>query len=638
MLLRNAAMLKEKKIPIIIFVCIILLLLPVVVFADDAETYTVSFNSMGGTEAGDAQAQPGELISRPEAPVFPGHMLTGWYREEECINEWNFETDTVTSDITLFAQWKDLYTISASPADASMGDVTGGGDYASGETVTLSAIPKDGYRFSKWAESGSTDPVCRLIASINANYTAEFAPIDTPSVTAVSFGYNSIALNWTFLDYASGYEVYRSDRQDDGYSLIYTAPSYDSLSFVDSGLETEKTYYYKLRAFCSYETAPSYGGLTDPVSAVAKMTVPSLSAASGGYRSVRLSWARVPGATGYVIYRCTTQTGSFSKVCTLKYSEASGYTNYNLTSDRVYYYKVRAYRTVGKKTYYSDYSDIQSARVALTAPILSAVSASETSIRLTWNALSGVSGYELYRSASQDGTYKKIYTATSAPTVIYTNKGLSGGAVYYYKIRAYGKQGSRKIYGEYSQPVSAVPSEVFEERAFTVLYQGDSQWRFSTAVRKKACLMCAYAITINNMGIDATPRSVYESNGNTTYMSLKGLARNFGVKPICAVDLSSPYLRSYSGFGTYIKSPSANGIAAIKEALNKHPEGVICYFKRGSAAHAIVACKYDGDTIYYSDPGRNRTTLLTFNNTWVRYHHRMTYRNLYYIVALDEIE
>lgn len=630
-------MTKEKKISIIIIVCFILILFPTVVFAEGIETYTVSFNSMGGSLVGDAEAESGAVIPKPEGPVLPGHIFAGWYKEEECINEWNFDTDTVTADTTLFAQWKDIYTISASSADASMGDVSGGGDYASGASVTLSAIPKDGYRFLQWAETGSADPVCSLVASVNTNLTAEFASIEIPSVTAVSSDYNSVTLSWNSLDYAAGYEIYRSNNQDGEFSLIYTAPSYDCLSFIDKGLETDKTYYYKVRAFCACETASTYGALTEPVSAITKVTAPSISAVSGGYRSLRVTWDAVPGATGYQIYRCSTQNGTFSRVCTLKFSEASGYTNYNLTSNKEYYYKVRAYRTAGRKTYYSDLSGIQSAKVSLVAPELNAASASETSILLTWNALPGVSGYELYRSTSQDGTYKKIYTATSAPTVIYTNKSLSNGAEYFYKIRAYGKQGSKKIYSAFSQPVSAVPSTVLSGRAFTILYQGDPQWEFSRTVRKKACLMCAYTITINNMGIEATPRTVYKSNGNTTCMSLKGLAGNFGVKPACAIDLSSPYLRSYTGFGTYIKSPSANGIAAIKEALNKHPEGVICYFKRGSRAHAIVASKYDGDTIYYSDPGRMRTTLLTFNNTWVRYHHRMTYRNLAYIVALDEI-
>lgn len=174
-------------------------------------------------------------------------------------------------------------------------------------------------------------------------------------------------------------------------------------------------------------------------------------------------------------------------------------------------------------------------------------------------------------------------------------------------------------------------------RTYTVYYQGNSKWRFSKSVAKKACLVTAYAITINNMGIDATPRTIYQSNGNKVSMNISQLSTNFGVKTACALNSDSQYLKSFNGCQTYIKSPSVNAVPAIQEALDKHPEGVILSFRRGSKAHSIVACKYEGNTIYYSDPGRTSTKLLTFNNTWVRYKHKMTYANLVEIVALDTV-
>ena len=176
------------------------------------------------------------------------------------------------------------------------------------------------------------------------------------------------------------------------------------------------------------------------------------------------------------------------------------------------------------------------------------------------------------------------------------------------------------------------------ERTYTVYYQGDPTWQFSTEVRKVACLMAAYSITINNMGIPATPRFIYESNGRRTTINIANLETNFGVVPVCALNTKSAYLRCFNGRSTYVSNPRSNAIAAIKEAIDNHPEGVICYFKRGEEAHAIVACWYDGDTIYYSDPGRKRGTLLTFGSTWVSYGHHMSYSNLVEIIALDTLE
>lgn len=176
------------------------------------------------------------------------------------------------------------------------------------------------------------------------------------------------------------------------------------------------------------------------------------------------------------------------------------------------------------------------------------------------------------------------------------------------------------------------------DRTYTIYYQSDSKWKLSGSVKKKACMMTAYAITINNMGIPATPRFIYESNKRRTIMNMAKLKTNFDVVPVSALASDSPYLKSFDGTCTYVSNPGSNGVAAIKAAIDKHPEGVICYFKKGSKAHAIVACKYDGNTIYYSDPGRKRSTLLKFNDTWVYYKHRMTYKNLAYIVALDTVE
>lgn len=188
-----------------------------------------------------------------------------------------------------------------------------------------------------------------------------------------------------------------------------------------------------------------------------------------------------------------------------------------------------------------------------------------------------------------------------------------------------------------SVTVSSNNSSVQTGRTYAIYYQGSSKWRFTRTVAKKACLITAYAITISNMGISATPRTVYQSNGNSCSMNIDRMAASFGVRPVCALNADSQYLRGFNGCQTYINNPSKNAVPAIKEALDKNPEGVIVSFRKGSKAHSIVACRYEGDTIYYSDPGRTRTTLLIFNNTWVRYKHRMTYANVDNIVALDTI-
>jgi fibronectin type 3 domain-containing protein len=76
-------------------------------------------------------------------------------------------------------------------------------------------------------------------------------------------------------------------------------------------------------------------------------------------------------------------------------------------------------------------------------------------VSLTWNKVTGVSGYEIYRSSKKNGTYSKVKTITGT-TNKYTHNKLKSGTVYYYKIRAFKKSGTSYIYGAFSNVMSAI--------------------------------------------------------------------------------------------------------------------------------------------------------------------------------------
>jgi hypothetical protein len=80
---------------------------------------------------------------------------------------------------------------------------------------------------------------------------------------------------------------------------------------------------------------------------------------------------------------------------------------------------------------------------ALPAPSsVSASAQSSSSISISWNSVSGATGYYIYRSTSSGGTYDYLVSTSSTS---YTNTGLSSGTTYYYKVSAYNS------YGESSQ-------------------------------------------------------------------------------------------------------------------------------------------------------------------------------------------
>ena len=76
-------------------------------------------------------------------------------------------------------------------------------------------------------------------------------------------------------------------------------------------------------------------------------------------------------------------------------------------------------------------------------------------VKLTWPKVSNISGYEIYRSTSKNGTYSKITTTSN---LNYINKKLSKKKTYYYKIRTYKTVNNKKIYGSYS-PIKSIKTK-----------------------------------------------------------------------------------------------------------------------------------------------------------------------------------
>ena len=69
------------------------------------------------------------------------------------------------------------YTITASIDPSGAGTVTGAGQYKEGESVTIRAVPGDGYKFTGWRENGvavSTNEVYTFTVTGNRTFTAAF--------------------------------------------------------------------------------------------------------------------------------------------------------------------------------------------------------------------------------------------------------------------------------------------------------------------------------------------------------------------------------------------------------------------------------------------------------------------------------
>ncbi len=340
------------------------------------------------------------------------------------------------------------YTVSTVPNNAAYG-TTNGQSAVGGNIVTVTATPKPFYAFLQWKDGStvvSTDPSYSFHISGNRTLTAEFAS----TFRAVTSSFNSIQLGWDSVANVSGYEIYRATAQAGPYTLLGATAS---TSYLNSGLTAGKTYYYKARAYKSSGSAKTYTEYSSVISAVPVPSSPaSLSAAPVSYNSIRLSWASVAGKSGYRVYRATTPNGTYTLVAT---TSSNRYTNTRLNVGTTYYYKVQAYRKVGRTKVYGGFSDVVSAVTSMGTPVsVKASSSAYNSIKISWKSVTGRSGYEVYRAESQAGPYARVGSTSSTS---YTNSGLNVGTTYYYQVRAYRLVGGTRVYGSFSVSVSATP-------------------------------------------------------------------------------------------------------------------------------------------------------------------------------------
>jgi len=167
-------------------------------------------------------------------------------------------------------------------------------------------------------------------------------------VKAAKTGYASVRISWKKVDGAKGYKIYRYDTKKKKYTLLKTIKNGKTVSYTNTGLKTGTTYKYKVKAYRG-TAENAFSSIVSAKPTLAK--VKSLKAK--GQKKVKLTWTKVPGADGYVIYRSNKKNGKFKQIQVIKKGKTTTFTQKKLKKGKKFYYKIRAYRKVGGKKVYS---------------------------------------------------------------------------------------------------------------------------------------------------------------------------------------------------------------------------------------------------------------------------------------------
>ncbi len=195
---------------------------PVVSVTRDSAN-VVTFNANGiGTAPASQEVGDGEKVTKPTNPKATGYTFGGWYKEPACTNAWNFDTDTVTRDTTLYAKWTHIDFAISWDFDGGTTPVTYPTSYHQMVGFAIDPVNnpvKAGYEFVGWSGTGISG-------------TSMF--INVPSG---STGNRSYKANWELEEYTIDYGSYYVEGNPTKYTIFTETftlinPTYTGYTFA----------------------------------------------------------------------------------------------------------------------------------------------------------------------------------------------------------------------------------------------------------------------------------------------------------------------------------------------------------------------------------------------------------------------
>lgn len=269
----------------------------------------------------------------------------------------------------------------------------------------------------------------------------------------------SVSLNWTLVDGADAYLIYRSSSMD---PVLRAVASSETAGYTDKAVEKGVAYRYQVSALNAGGESPLSGEVevfTFDASQPAPSAPADLSVAAARSLSVELEWTPAAGALSYTIYRAAGPDGTYSKIGT---TSAAAYTDKTVSPSTAYSYKVTATGIGGESAASGIVAATTKAPVVLPdAPGgLKAGEASTSSFAIEWNPSTGAESYNIYRKADGEESFAKIDSVTG---VSYVDDSVSVSSTgYSYKISAVNEMGETQLTEELkiAMPVPAAPTDL----------------------------------------------------------------------------------------------------------------------------------------------------------------------------------
>jgi uncharacterized repeat protein (TIGR02543 family) len=100
---KEVQMMKKKLATLALLLLITALMLAACGKPGQSVTYTVTFETNGGGGIDAQTVEKDEKVSKPADPAKDGYGFEGWYKDAALEAVWDFTSDTVTKNTTLYA-------------------------------------------------------------------------------------------------------------------------------------------------------------------------------------------------------------------------------------------------------------------------------------------------------------------------------------------------------------------------------------------------------------------------------------------------------------------------------------------------------------------------------------------------------
>lgn len=243
---------------------------------------------------------------------------------------------------------------------------------------------------------------------------------------------STIRLNWTPVAGATHYDVAMSLHDADDYKIVRTDLTGSLCDIRD--ISFNETYDFLVIPKRKLNSGDVITGLPSSNRMVGSpMETPSFTGYEWTETGLKLTWDAIPGAMGYVIYRRGFHETGYHKLMVSE-NTATTYIDTTMKPGEVYYYFVYSFRLAQPQGWrcFSLKGDIGMGVWLPKTTGLTAVSAQENSVRISWAATEGANKYDVYISTTPGGTPKANGRVSNAYG--YHNSAVLG-RTYYYRVR-----------------------------------------------------------------------------------------------------------------------------------------------------------------------------------------------------------